>query len=233
MLGGDHASQTGVSIGLEKYFRGSGHSLALEIGHHRKQGPYDRPEFGGRRERTSANLVWRYDLSNAMRPLQPYRIVENGAPAPAMPQVVRNQVQIASQELFEFDRSELTPAAQTQLLGLLEALTVRRVGTVEVAGHTCDLGSDAYNQDLSERRAATVGDWLRAHGVPADAIVARGLGESQPPSERFGSQSCAQPAHRTGFHHIRRNHERSAPAVVKLETRNHIGAGGVDRARIE
>lgn len=52
---------------------------------------------------------------------------------------------------------------------------------VEVAGHTCSLGSDAYNQRLSERRAASVKAYLVKHGgIAASSISTRGYGESMP-----------------------------------------------------
>jgi len=50
---------------------------------------------------------------------------------------------------------------------------------VRVAGHTDPIGSDAYNQALSERRAGTVQGQLVTQGVPADRISATGYGESQ------------------------------------------------------
>jgi outer membrane protein OmpA-like peptidoglycan-associated protein len=54
------------------------------------------------------------------------------------------------------------------------------VSKVTVEGHTDDQGDDAYNQDLSQRRAQAVVDFLVAAGVPADVFVAVGYGESRP-----------------------------------------------------
>jgi outer membrane protein OmpA-like peptidoglycan-associated protein len=51
---------------------------------------------------------------------------------------------------------------------------------IEVAGHTDSTGSDAYNQSLSERRAAGVAAYLRSHNVRADRIIEVGLGETRP-----------------------------------------------------
>jgi OOP family OmpA-OmpF porin len=50
---------------------------------------------------------------------------------------------------------------------------------VQVDGHTDPLGSDAYNQDLSDRRANTVRTQLISEGVPADRLRAQGFGETQ------------------------------------------------------
>jgi OOP family OmpA-OmpF porin len=53
-------------------------------------------------------------------------------------------------------------------------------GKVEVAGHTDSRGSDAYNMDLSLRRAQSVRDYLVTKGIPSDRLVINGYGESQP-----------------------------------------------------
>ncbi|MFR1320583.1 MAG: OmpA family protein [Akkermansia sp.] len=51
---------------------------------------------------------------------------------------------------------------------------------LEISGHTDDVGSERYNQGLSERRAAAVKAQLIEFGVPAERIVTRGFGKSQP-----------------------------------------------------
>jgi outer membrane protein OmpA-like peptidoglycan-associated protein len=51
---------------------------------------------------------------------------------------------------------------------------------VEVGGHTDSVGSEAYNQGLSERRADAVRDYLMSKGVKASRLTARGYGESRP-----------------------------------------------------
>lgn len=53
-------------------------------------------------------------------------------------------------------------------------------GIIEVAGHTCSLGTEQYNQGLSERRAASVKAYLVKHGVPADTLQTVGYGETRP-----------------------------------------------------
>ena len=51
---------------------------------------------------------------------------------------------------------------------------------VEVAGHTDSVGSDEYNQGLSERRADSVREYLTSKGVKASRLSSRGYGESRP-----------------------------------------------------
>lgn len=51
---------------------------------------------------------------------------------------------------------------------------------LEIAGHTDSIGSDTSNQRMSERRAASVRDWLMEKGIPTDRLVAVGYGENRP-----------------------------------------------------
>ena len=70
-------------------------------------------------------------------------------------------------------------AALDQLYSQLSNLDPKD-GSVVVLGYTDRIGSDAYNQALSERRAQSVVDYLISKGIPADKISARGMGESNP-----------------------------------------------------
>jgi len=81
---------------------------------------------------------------------------------------------------FEFDSSVLTADSSAALDKAVQLLTQNADLIVEIAGHTDSLGSDEYNQGLSERRAAAVLDYLVAHGVNPGNLTARGYGESEP-----------------------------------------------------
>jgi len=81
---------------------------------------------------------------------------------------------------FDFDKATLRPeglAILDKAAGLLKQY--ERV-VVEVAGHTDSVGSDQYNQGLSERRAATVKDYLVGQGITATRLTSHGYGEAQP-----------------------------------------------------
>jgi OmpA-OmpF porin, OOP family len=80
--------------------------------------------------------------------------------------------------LFDFDKATLRPEAAPVLAAVAEALT-DQTSTVEVNGHTDAVGDDAYNQDLSERRAQAVIAGLQADGV-STPLQAHGFGETQP-----------------------------------------------------
>ena len=82
--------------------------------------------------------------------------------------------------LFELDRANLTPGAVRSLAPLVTFLRDNPDRTIAIEGHTDSLGSDAYNQELSQRRAEAVRDFLVQNGIAGDRITARGMGESYP-----------------------------------------------------
>ena len=88
-------------------------------------------------------------------------------------------VSLSAKTLFGFDRDNLRPEAMDTLNNLAQRLSNTNVETVRVEGHTDFMGSDAYNQALSERRANVVSNYLVNRGVPSNKISAVGLGESQ------------------------------------------------------
>lgn len=88
-------------------------------------------------------------------------------------------ISLSSNFLFGFDKSTLRPEAETTLNELSQRLSRAEVRSVRVEGNTDFMGSEAYNQRLSEQRANVVSNYLVARGVPAERITAVGLGESQ------------------------------------------------------
>lgn len=99
------------------------------------------------------------------------------APAPTP---VAEKVSFASEALFDFDQSTLKPqgkAALDQLLGQLTGMDLEVIVTV---GHTDAVGSDAYNQKLSQRRAEAVKAYLVTQGVETSRVYTEGKGETQP-----------------------------------------------------
>lgn len=94
---------------------------------------------------------------------------------------VRADFSLPSAVLFAFDSDQLLPAAEPALRALLKILSEHpELGTIEVQGHTDDVGSSTYNLDLSTRRAEAVRAWLLAQGLPPDRVKAVGYGEARP-----------------------------------------------------
>ncbi|HWV57506.1 MAG TPA: OmpA family protein [Longimicrobiales bacterium] len=82
--------------------------------------------------------------------------------------------------LFDFDRSDLRPEARQNLANLAASLNKYPDTEILLVGHTDNVGTDSYNQSLSERRALAARDYLVAQGVAAARIRAVGRGESEP-----------------------------------------------------
>ena len=102
------------------------------------------------------------------------------APVPvAQPQYRTETVSLNSNFLFGFDKDTLRPEAIETLNQLAARLGDSNVQSARVEGHTDFMGSEQYNQALSERRATRVANYLVERGVPASKISAVGLGESQ------------------------------------------------------
>jgi len=185
------SSQVTVSGGIEKYFSRSGHSLALNVEHYEKDGDFELDNND-----TRAWLTWRYEFGkrHSFRAVEPQRLVEvkrevsTGASAGgATPTVMRNEIGMDANAFFAFDRSEITDAGEQALAGLVDAVRDgKRVSRIRIVGHTCDIGSERYNQGLSERRAASVRDWFAAHGIDAAELDVSGKGELDPrfPNDR-------------------------------------------------
>jgi outer membrane protein OmpA-like peptidoglycan-associated protein len=82
--------------------------------------------------------------------------------------------------LFESAKSDLLPAAQLKLNDVANALTKEDpISRMVVEGHTDSQGQPAYNQDLSQRRAQSVRDYLVSRGIASDRISAQGFGSSR------------------------------------------------------
>jgi outer membrane protein OmpA-like peptidoglycan-associated protein len=83
--------------------------------------------------------------------------------------------------LFAFDSATLTEAGRRSVDALLQQVrSASQVQTIQVLGYTDRIGSDGYNQVLSQRRAQAVRDALVQGGVPAATIVAEGRGKADP-----------------------------------------------------
>jgi len=81
---------------------------------------------------------------------------------------------------FEFNKAELRPQDKELLSRIAGILLTSHDYTISVNGHTDDVGSDDYNQKLSERRAQAVRDYLVKAGVTADILSVEGHGKSMP-----------------------------------------------------
>ena len=94
--------------------------------------------------------------------------------------------------LFEVDKAVLKPGAERQLDALARVLAENPEASVEIEGHTDSTGSAAYNQQLSERRAAAVADYLATRGIESSRIESRGLGAGYPVASNATAEGRSQ-----------------------------------------
>ncbi|EJM78040.1 OmpA family protein [Pseudomonas sp. GM55] len=111
----------------------------------------------------------------------------HGCPAPqypaasVKPEAAQSEVITLSDDvLFAFNQSDLTPTAKSRLDALMSKFEDADVVSIKVVGHTDSVGSDAYNQALSERRASSVAEYLLSQGVVPNKVTSEGKGERQP-----------------------------------------------------
>lgn len=89
-------------------------------------------------------------------------------------------VSLAGDVTFDFDKATIRAEARPVLDRLAELILNSDEGTIAIEGHTDSRGEDAYNLDLSERRAEAVAAYLATKGVSETLMRTRGLGEARP-----------------------------------------------------
>ena len=127
------------------------------------------------------------------------------APAPAAaPKPAAQKVTLAADALFDFNKADLRPEGKAKLDKLANDIKGIKLEVILAVGHADRLGDDAYNQKLSEKRAASVKSYLVSKGVDANRVYTEGKGEKQPvtkPDQCKGPKSkkvvdCLQPDRR-------------------------------------
>lgn len=136
---------------------------------------------------------------------------EAAAEAPAAPAaaaaVVKpaaEKITVAADALFDFDKAVLREEGKAKLDDVAAKSQALKIEAIIAVGHADRFGTAAYNQKLSERRAAAVKDYLVSKGISADRIYTEGKGKTQPvtkPDECKGAKSkkvvaCLQPDRR-------------------------------------
>jgi OOP family OmpA-OmpF porin len=165
-----------------------------------KGNPMNMPKICAGRLALSTALVATLTLSGCIATNKHYHWVEEPNPrlaqayqapapapvpvqAPAPPQqgyIAPTLVTLSADALFDFASATLRPAGRESLSKLARDLNAVQYNRLLISGFTDRLGSDVYNQHLSQQRAEAVRDYLIGAGIPAAAIRANGYGKSHP-----------------------------------------------------
>jgi OmpA-OmpF porin, OOP family len=143
----------------------------------------------------------------ATAPAAPVAVATAPAPAPVVREVTKETFVILADTLFQFDKSsrdQMLPGGKERLDAVANRLkSYQSIATLSIAGHTDRLGSEGYNLPLSERRAATVLEYLNGLGVKAAKSEAIGKGEREPVTKQCSDKlpraqliACLQPDRR-------------------------------------
>jgi len=118
----------------------------------------------------------------ATTPVEPGRVVGE------------EKIRLNADLLFAFNDAALKPEGRTALSDVAAQAKQLQLEVVIVTGHTDRLGSDAYNQRLSERRAASVRDFMVEQGIDASRIYTEGKGRTQPVTGTQCNNAMSRPA---------------------------------------
>jgi len=102
------------------------------------------------------------------------------APPAAAPKPAAEKVTLAADALFDFDKAVLRQEGKATLDGVLAKIKGIKLEVIIAVGHADRIGSDKYNQSLSEKRAAAVKDYLVSKGLEPNRVYTEGKGEKQP-----------------------------------------------------
>src|SRR5689334_16093586 len=112
-------------------------------------------------------------------------------PAPAPPPV-HKKISLAADTYFDFNKAVLKPEGKQKVDEVVRELKANPAIRVLVEGHTDSIGSEAYNQKLSERRAMAVADYMESQGVEASRVTTKGWGKTKPVASNKTKEGRAQ-----------------------------------------
>ena len=113
-------------------------------------------------------------------PMKPRAAEDKPKAAPEKPKPVAEKVTFAADVLFDFDKAVIKPEGKSKLDDISNKVRGINLEVVIGIGHADSVGSDAYNQRLSVRRAEAVKAYLVSRGIESNRVYTEGKGEKQP-----------------------------------------------------
>ena len=113
-------------------------------------------------------------------------------PPPPPPKPVNQKITYAADAFFDFDKSVLKPQAKTALDDLVAKVANINLEVIIAVGHTDGIGSDAYNDKLSVRRAESVKAYLVSKGIEPNRVYTEGKGKKQPVADNKTAEGRAK-----------------------------------------
>ncbi len=114
------------------------------------------------------------------------------APAAAPAPAAATKVTYAADAFFDFDKSVLKPEGKAKLDDLVSKVKDINLEVIIAVGHTDSIGSDAYNQKLSVRRAEAVKAYLVSKGIEKNRVYTEGKGKKQPVADNKTKEGRAK-----------------------------------------
>jgi OmpA-OmpF porin, OOP family len=158
----------GYAIDQRGYVAKSGHGLCWRTG-------YWTPAMAI--EECDPDLVKK---AEAPKSAAPAAAAPAAAAAAAAAKPAAEKVTLAADALFDFNKAVLRPEGKAKLDDVAAKINDIKLEVIIAVGHADRIGTDAYNQKLSERRAAAVKEYLVAKGVEANRVYTEGKGKKQP-----------------------------------------------------
>jgi len=128
----------------------------------------------------------------AAAPAAPAPVAAAPAPAPAAQPPAATKVTYAADAFFDFDKSVLKPEGKAKLDDLVGKVKGINLEVIIAVGHTDSVGTDAYNQKLSVRRAEAVKAYLVSKGIEKNRVYTEGKGEKQPVADNKTAEGRAK-----------------------------------------
>ncbi len=113
-------------------------------------------------------------------------------PAPAPQPPAATKVTYAADAFFDFDKAVLKPEGKAKLDDLVDKVKGINLEVIIAVGHTDSVGTDAYNQKLSVRRAEAVKAYLVSKGIEKNRVYTEGKGEKQPVADNKTAEGRAK-----------------------------------------